>query len=360
MSVAALASLISLGAGVGTLDSTSRGGPTARDPDTLSLTSVPTNGSPSTSPKDDSYTAWSTQPRQFRRRPKVTSSDRTDGLRTSTSLPSLSQSPPRTRDVSTRADWLAKFGGVGSGSSRASIAAPEITESIVPVNNLMDATAVEAAGLRAANAAKLERRGNRAEATEEYLRAVDMLLKAFPVAADVDRKVALEQVLSDFMRRTNMSQHISVEISSPQEKPHPNTLADSFIDLAVKTAISIKQSPLPDMVGSVARYTYRKAQQVDQLLGVQEKAWQVGRVAVNKGIEFDREYGLHQKFADVVFVGAAALLKAGIAYREAKPYGELMAAFEEYQQVVTGSERATERLSNAEVAVKSPRTSVVP
>lgn len=100
-------------------------------------------------------------------------------------------------------------------------------------------------------------------------------------------------------------------------------VSDTVISVAVKAAVAFKQSPLPDLLSSAAYYTIRKARQVDEMFGVQEKAWQVGKSAINKGIELDQEYHVHHKLADAMFIGAAALLKASIAYKDAKPYREL-------------------------------------
>ncbi|KAG5457130.1 MAG: hypothetical protein BJ554DRAFT_2935 [Olpidium bornovanus] len=199
---------------------------------------------------------------------------------------------------------------------------------IVPVNNLMDAPAGETAAALAMASASLERKGRRAEATEAYLQAslgkpasptADRRLEPL-VSADVDRKEALEEKLHEYMRAAKMS-----DDADDADVRQAGVVADTVINLAVKAAICVKQSPIPDLVGSAARYAVQKARQADELFGVQEKAWRVGRMAVNKGIELDREYDVHQKLADVAFVAAAAILKAGFAYSEAKPYRDLKA-----------------------------------
>ncbi|KAG5460388.1 MAG: hypothetical protein BJ554DRAFT_7571 [Olpidium bornovanus] len=235
---------------------------------------------------------------------------------------------------------------VRAAAAAAAAEAPD-RDFVVPVNNLMDAPSVETAADLALVAAALERRGRRAEATEAYLQAVDKLLQAFPVSADVDRKEALEQKLRGYMRAAKMSSAAEMDGRGQREpesgdpgadqlaKRQTGGAADTVINFAVRAAVCVKQSPIPDLVGAVARCTVRKARKVDEFLGVQEKAWRVGRMAVNKSIELDREYELHHKFADLAFVAAAAALKAGIASREAKPYRELRAACEEYHARIT-------------------------
>lgn len=196
-------------------------------------------------------------------------------------------------------------------------------EYIVPVNNLIDAVAIQAAVGFASRALMEEHRGNRASATKLYMTALENMLLALPVAADSNRKEALQEKLSEYMHHTDMTlQPVTTHQANTNGMIGPK-VSDTVISVAVKAAVAFKQSPLPDLLSAAAYYTLRKAQQVDEMFGVQEKAWQVGKSAINKGIELDQEYQVHHKLADAVFIGAAALLKASIAYKDAKPYREM-------------------------------------
>lgn len=101
------------------------------------------------------------------------------------------------------------------------------------------------------------------------------------------------------------------------------SLSEKVVKAAVAGAVALKQSPIPDVIYSGVGFTLRKAQAIDKYIGVQNLCWSVSKVGLNKALELDAQYNLHEKVSSALMTSATAVIKAGIAYKEASSYQEL-------------------------------------
>ncbi|KAG0375029.1 hypothetical protein BGX24_009617 [Mortierella sp. AD032] len=110
---------------------------------------------------------------------------------------------------------------------------------------------------------------------------------------------------------------------------HPNgndyddtpTLGDTIISTAVESAIRLKQSPIPDVLRTCFRASRVILSKVDERFHLQEKAWQLSKQSIEKAIELDEQYAIHEVVTETFFATVTGLVKAGIAYKETPGYG---------------------------------------
>lgn len=118
-------------------------------------------------------------------------------------------------------------------------------------------------------------------------------------------------------RRRGDNQH------HPDDAP---TLGDTIISTAVESAIRLKQSPIPDVLKTCFRASRVILSKVDEKFHLQEKAWQLSKQSIEKAIELDEQYAIHEVVTETFFATVTGLVKAGIAYKETPSYGSLRAA----------------------------------
>ncbi|KAG0235705.1 hypothetical protein BGX31_004178 [Mortierella sp. GBA43] len=99
-------------------------------------------------------------------------------------------------------------------------------------------------------------------------------------------------------------------------------------DAIVHSAIRLKQSPIPDVVRSGLRISKTIFNKVDERFHLQDKAWELSKTSIEKAIELDEQYAIHEVVTDAVFSTITGLVKAGIAYKESPSYTEMRAAKE--------------------------------
>ncbi|KAF9904490.1 hypothetical protein EC991_002650 [Linnemannia zychae] len=103
-------------------------------------------------------------------------------------------------------------------------------------------------------------------------------------------------------------------------------LGDTIISTAVHGAIRLKQSPIPDVVKSCLRTSKTIFHKVDERFHLQDKAWELSKNGIEKAIELDEQYAIHEVVTETVFATLTGLVKAGIAYKESPSYAAVRAA----------------------------------
>ncbi|KAG0345956.1 hypothetical protein BG004_002747 [Podila humilis] len=103
-------------------------------------------------------------------------------------------------------------------------------------------------------------------------------------------------------------------------------LGDTIINTAVESAIRLKQSPIPDVIRTCFRASRAVLAKVDERFHLQEKAWQISKQSIEKAIELDEQYAIHEVVTETFFATVTGLLKAGIAYKETPSYAATRAS----------------------------------
>ncbi|KAG0225875.1 hypothetical protein BGW41_004473 [Actinomortierella wolfii] len=123
-------------------------------------------------------------------------------------------------------------------------------------------------------------------------------------------------------------------------------LSDKIVSTAVDSAIRLKQSRIPEAVGAAYRASRFILGKVDERFHLQEKAWNLSRQGVEKAIELDQQYAIHEMVAETLFATVTGLVKAGIAYKETPGYADLrqqqMLEQQQQQQVEGASKMSSE------------------
>ncbi|KAF9435596.1 hypothetical protein BGZ76_005928 [Entomortierella beljakovae] len=103
-------------------------------------------------------------------------------------------------------------------------------------------------------------------------------------------------------------------------------LTDTIISTAVTSAIRLKQSPIPDVVKSCFQTSKTIFNKVDERFHLQDKAWEISKSSIEKAIELDEQYAIHEVVTDTMFATLTGLVKAGIAYKESPSYSTIKAS----------------------------------
>ncbi|KAG0046318.1 hypothetical protein BGZ83_008517 [Gryganskiella cystojenkinii] len=103
-------------------------------------------------------------------------------------------------------------------------------------------------------------------------------------------------------------------------------IGEAIISTAVTSAIRLKQSPIPDMVKSCLRTSGRILHHVDERFHLQDRAWELSKQSIEKAIELDEQYAIHEVVTETVFATLTGLVKAGIAYKETPSHSAVRAA----------------------------------
>ncbi|KAF9542244.1 hypothetical protein EC957_002196 [Mortierella hygrophila] len=110
-------------------------------------------------------------------------------------------------------------------------------------------------------------------------------------------------------------------------------LGDTIISTAVHSAIRLKQSPIPDVVKSCLRTSKTIFNKVDERFHLQDKAWELSKNSIEKAMELDEQYAIHEVVTETVFATLTGLVKAGIAYKESPSYTAVRAAASENSKI---------------------------
>ncbi|KAJ9089178.1 hypothetical protein DSO57_1015506 [Entomophthora muscae] len=188
-------------------------------------------------------------------------------------------------------------------------------------------------------------RGETDVAVDMYFEALTCLLNALPLGHDAKMNKLLQHKFSTIMAKKFESMCCSQfgdpslsslsaaqggntraltvqEIDPNSTGPQPS-LSNKVVSAAVAGAVAFKQSPIPDALFSTFTFTVKKAQAIDKYIGVQSLCWEVSKVGLNKAIELDAQFNLHEKVSAALMTSATAFIKAGIAYKEASSYQDL-------------------------------------
>ncbi|KAF9349080.1 hypothetical protein BGX26_012576 [Mortierella sp. AD094] len=102
--------------------------------------------------------------------------------------------------------------------------------------------------------------------------------------------------------------------------------SDTIISTAVHSAIRLKQSPIPDVVKSCYQTSKTIFHKVDERFHLQDKAWEISKNSIERAIELDEQYAIHEVVTETMFATLTGLVKAGIAYKESPSYAAVRAA----------------------------------
>ncbi|KAF9952419.1 hypothetical protein BGZ70_000605 [Mortierella alpina] len=141
------------------------------------------------------------------------------------------------------------------------------------------------------------------------------------------------------------------------------TLGDTIISTAVESAIRLKQSPIPDVIRTCFKASRIVLSRVDERFRLQERAWELSKQSIEKAIELDEQYAIHELVTDTLFATVTGLVKAGIAYKETPGYGSGKSLAIEQPLVKDASAPAheTERLRSPQTVInKKALFSTVP
>ncbi|KAG9324602.1 hypothetical protein KVV02_004096 [Mortierella alpina] len=116
------------------------------------------------------------------------------------------------------------------------------------------------------------------------------------------------------------------DMANSNNSGNPGGLGDTIISTAVHSAIRLKQSPIPDVVKSCLRTSRTIFNKVDERFHLQDKAWELSKHSIEKAIELDEQYAIHEAVTETVFATLTGLVKAGIAYKETPGYASARAA----------------------------------
>ncbi|KAF9107340.1 hypothetical protein BGX27_008783 [Mortierella sp. AM989] len=103
-------------------------------------------------------------------------------------------------------------------------------------------------------------------------------------------------------------------------------LSDTITSTAVHLAICLKQSPIPDVVKSCFHTSKTIFHKVDERFHLQDMAWKISKNSIERAIELDEKYAIHEVVTDIMFATFTGLVKAGIAYKETPSYVSIKAA----------------------------------
>ncbi|KAI1312631.1 hypothetical protein EDD11_002903 [Mortierella claussenii] len=141
------------------------------------------------------------------------------------------------------------------------------------------------------------------------------------------------------------------------------TLGETIISTAVESAIRLKQSPIPDAIKTCFHASKVVFNKVDEKFRLQERAWQLSKQSIEKAIELDEQYAIHEVVTETFFAAVTGLVKAGIAYKETPSYSTVKALSSQQKQLTQPPQDAMyaavpERPHSPQAVVKKKSTSV--
>ncbi|CAG8509459.1 11871_t:CDS:2 [Cetraspora pellucida] len=200
-------------------------------------------------------------------------------------------------------------------------------------SNKLNRKKIDQAIAFSAFAVEEDHQGNPDCALDLYFLGLEHMLEALPIHADQSRKDALVAKLRDFMDRTGLSEDpnetddsLKTQVSSStsqRSRSEGPGISQHIIQAAITSAVALKQSPIPDAISATVNYTMNKIKVIDEAYGLQDKAWEISRTGINLALEIDQQYNVHEKVGNALFIGLAAAMKAGIAYKDSPSYRDL-------------------------------------
>ncbi|KAF0447468.1 bsd domain protein [Gigaspora margarita] len=200
-------------------------------------------------------------------------------------------------------------------------------------SNKLNRKKIDQAIAFSAFAVEEDHQGNPDCALDLYLLGLEHMLEALPIHADQSRKDALVAKLRDFMDRAGLTEEFSESTNSKEgqvtsstsenSRPEGPGISQHIIQAAITSAVALKQSPIPDAISATVNYTMNKIKTIDEAYGLQDKAWEISRTGINLALEIDQQYNVHEKVGNALFIGLAAAMKAGIAYKDSSSYRDL-------------------------------------
>ncbi|CAG8492213.1 3762_t:CDS:2 [Cetraspora pellucida] len=192
-------------------------------------------------------------------------------------------------------------------------------------SNKLNRKKIDQAIAFSAFAVEEDHQGNPDCALDLYFLGLEHMLEALPNA--------LVAKLRDFMDRTGLSEdpnetddssktQVSSSTSQRSRSEGPG-ISQHIIQAAITSAVALKQSPIPDAISATVNYTMNKIKVIDEAYGLQDKAWEISRTGINLALEIDQQYNVHEKVGNALFIGLAAAMKAGIAYKDSPSYRDL-------------------------------------
>ncbi|KAF9586229.1 hypothetical protein BGW38_008322 [Lunasporangiospora selenospora] len=141
---------------------------------------------------------------------------------------------------------------------------------------------------------------------------------------------------SNRRKRRNQNQGGGADSDDGAGSEQSPTLSQTIISTAVESAIRLKQSPIPDVIKTCYRASRLVLSKVDERFHLQERAWQISKSSIEKAIELDEQYSIHEVVSETFFATVTGLIKAGIAYKETPGYSTLRSLNDDGQQDVQG------------------------
>ncbi|KAF8924521.1 hypothetical protein EDD21DRAFT_86142 [Dissophora ornata] len=122
------------------------------------------------------------------------------------------------------------------------------------------------------------------------------------------------------------------------------SVSETIISTAVESAIRLKQSPIPDVIKTCFHATRLILSKVDERFQLQERVWQLSKQSLEKAIELDEQYSIHQFITETFFAAITGLVKAGIAYKETPGYASVKQLTDQQQNqgLIEGAPVASE------------------
>ncbi|KAK3814127.1 MAG: hypothetical protein J3Q66DRAFT_257771, partial [Benniella sp.] len=105
-----------------------------------------------------------------------------------------------------------------------------------------------------------------------------------------------------------------------EEDKEAPTLSETIVSTAVQSAIRLKQSPIPDVIKSCFHASRLVLSKMDERFHLKERAWRLSKQSIEKAIELDQQYAIHEVVTETLFATVTGLVKAGIAYKETPGY----------------------------------------
>ncbi|CEG65207.1 hypothetical protein RMATCC62417_02038 [Rhizopus microsporus] len=159
-------------------------------------------------------------------------------------------------------------------------------------------------------------------AMDLYMMGLDKIMSALPLESDPNAKLALEKKIREIQQVHQLDLNSDMiqeqEEQEDEDKPIRKQLSNLIINAAVLGAVALKKNA----VSGVVNYAVDSIQSIDEKHQIRKRTWDLAATGVNKAIQIDRQYEIHQLVSEAVYTGFAAFIKAGMAYAETPGYGQ--------------------------------------
>ena len=100
------------------------------------------------------------------------------------------------------------------------------------------------------------------------------------------------------------------------------TWQEAIISMAIASAVALKKSPLPGLASKGFTWTVKSAAALDNKYAIHERVFQASSAVLTKALDLDREYDIHVRLAEVIYVFYQATIRAMVAFARAEAYQE--------------------------------------